>query len=60
MTQKEKILSLLDDGEYHNATELHGVCWRYVARIFDLKKEGYIFEKKRGQNGLEDWRLLAE
>lgn len=58
MTQKEKIIDLLSDGEWHNATELHDICWRFGARIFDLKHDGYEFEKRKGQNGLEDWRLL--
>ncbi|MCK9461448.1 MAG: hypothetical protein M0R80_17595 [Proteobacteria bacterium] len=58
MTQKEKIIKLLSDGEWHNATELHRICWRYSARMWDLKRDGYEFEKRINPiNKLEDWKL---
>jgi hypothetical protein len=60
MSQKEKILNLFYDKEWTNAEELHEICWRYGARIFDLKKQGFKFEKRKGVNGLEEWKLIDE
>ncbi len=46
MTQKEKIQGLLSDGLWHSFSELNEICFRYGARLFELKKDGYEFEKK--------------
>jgi hypothetical protein len=56
--QKFKILALMSDCKFHLSTELHAICWRYGARLYDLKKEGYEFEKKRINSSIWAWRLL--
>ena len=62
MTQKAKIIDLLKDKEWHSTEELHAICWRYGARLFDLREEGYVFEKKPHpfKKNLELWRLLTK
>ena len=40
MTQKERILSRLEDGSA-TSVDLNSICYRYGARIADLRKEGY-------------------
>lgn len=57
LSQKQRILNLLKDGRWHNVTELHAIAWRYGGRLFDLRQEGHLFEKRIGKNGLEEWRL---
>jgi len=58
-TQKEKIVALLSDGRWHSTIELHVICWRYGARLWDLRRDGYVFEKRRTADPrIEEWRLL--
>lgn len=58
MTQKERILGVLKEGGWHSVLELNAICWRYGARLWDLRQEGWNLEKRVSQNtGLEDWRL---
>lgn len=60
MSQKEKIIRLLSDHDWHSVVELHEICWRYGARICDLKKEGYVLDKRKGFKNLEEWRLIPD
>ena len=62
MTKKEKILQLLRDGKWHSTVELNQICFRYGARLHELKKEGYFFEKKKApwNRNIELWRLVLE
>jgi len=60
VTQKERILQLLSDGDYHSTLELHAICWRYGARLWDLRQEGHALEKRRTADpAIEEWRLLG-
>ena len=60
-THKEKITSLLKKGRWVNATRLHdSVGWRFGARLFELRKDGYVFAKRRGPNGLDDWMMITK
>lgn len=47
MTQSEKILNLLRSKKWVSNIELNDICFRYSARLHDLKKKGYIVEKKK-------------
>jgi hypothetical protein len=59
-TQKEKIVALLSDGRWHSTIELHAICWRYGARLWDLRRDGYVFEKRRTPDPrIEEWRLVS-
>ena len=49
MSQKEKILKLLKERGANGATnyELNSICFRYGARIKDLRVEGYNIKTVR-------------
>ena len=49
MSQKEKILKLLKERGANGATnyELNDICFRYGARIKDLRDEGYDIKTVR-------------
>ena len=46
MTQKQRILDLLSDHQYHSMRELNAICYRYGGRLHDLRQEGHVFEEK--------------
>lgn len=49
LTAKEKVLAFLQaHGEATNL-ELNKICFRYGARLFDLKKEGFSITKEPGK-----------
>jgi hypothetical protein len=51
---------LLSDGRWHSAVELHAICWRYGARLWDLRQEGYTLDKRAtAEPQIEEWRLLS-
>lgn len=50
-SHKEKITDLLSDGLWHDCRELNNICFRYGARLNELKKEGYEWEKKQIAQG---------
>jgi len=59
-THKEKIVALLSDGRWHSTVELHAICWRYGARLWDLRRDGYVFEKRRTADPrIEEWRMVS-
>jgi hypothetical protein len=57
INQKEKIYNLLKDGNWHNFRELNNICFRYGARLFDLKKDGIDHEIKNVKN-IKYYRLV--
>jgi hypothetical protein len=57
MTQSQEILEYLKTGKWLSpieALEKFG-SFRLGARIFDLRKEGYSFDKRQGTNGKKRW-----
>jgi len=59
-THKERILDLLSDGQWHDTVELHAICWRYGARLWELRQAGYALEKRRTADPrIEEWRLAG-
>jgi hypothetical protein len=44
--QKQRLLSLFGDGEWHGNDDLNRIAFRYTARLFDLRKDGYEFDEK--------------
>ena len=45
-TQRDRIAALLADRRWHCVRELNRVCWRYGARLWELRSLGVTFEKK--------------
>lgn len=59
MTQKEKILKLFEGGGWVKVQEMNVVAFRYGAIIFNLKKEGYNFiKRKQSFSNLEEWKMV--
>ena len=48
---------LLSDGRWHSNVQLNRICFRYGARIFDLKRDGYNIDSERVKGGLWQFRL---
>lgn len=64
MTQTERILQLFEPGGWVKVQEMNKIAFRYGAILFNLRKNGYVFQKRK-QNflhkaNLEEWRLIAK
>ncbi len=64
-TQCERILAILQDGEWHPTCDLADGTWitRVPARIYDLKKRGHTIERKIVEKHGTTWaayRLVTE
>lgn len=62
MTQKECIVALMSDMKWHTNVELNGICFRYGARLWELKhEEGYLVEKRNvpKKPGLVEYRFAG-
>ena len=58
MNQKQKILKLLSDGREHSNVELNDICFRYGARIFEIRKEGIVIDITRSaEHGVKYYQL---
>lgn len=61
LSQKARILKLLGDGKWHSVVQLHGIAWRYGARLHEARREGVKMEKRRTVKCgavIEFWRKL--
>lgn len=56
--QQKKLLSLLEDREWHLGPELNGLMYRYSGRIHELRRLGYDIEGERVGKGLWRYRLV--
>ena len=57
--QKLKIVQRLRQGPALN-TELNSICYRYGARIFELRKAGFEIEKAFVEPGVFRYSLCSE
>lgn len=65
-TQKERLLGLLKDKEWHSTVEIMEKVYgddrlglaRVGARVYDLKKDGYHIESERLKDSVWQYRLL--
>jgi len=55
-TQRAKIIKLLKTNGKATNTELNRICFRYGARIYDLRKEGHIIKSKHIKDSL--WEFI--
>lgn len=60
MNHETKILKALKRKKKVLNRELNGICFRYGARIADLRARGYIIETTREGLGLYSYRLIRE
>lgn len=60
MTQTTRILTILSDQEWHRTDRLQAEAriTRAPARIWDLKRQGYLIDERRGQYGFKEYRLI--
>lgn len=58
-TAKERILELLLDGEWHTNLELSKITHRFSARLYDLRREGWIIERIHLDRGIWAYRLAG-
>lgn len=58
-TMKQKIYDLLRDGNWHSFRELNKICFRYGARLWDLKQDGIDHEIKTIKN-IKYYRLSGD
>lgn len=61
-TQKQRILELLKDGDWHSNGEIVFSLriLRASARVYDLRADGYTIEAKAGKDGAYFYRLKSE
>jgi hypothetical protein len=60
MTQRDKILKLFEGGGWVRVQEMNPIAYRYGAILFDLRRDGYKFQKRKQWNStLEEWRLIG-
>ena len=55
-TMKQRVYDLLKDGDWHNFRELNDICFRYSARLLELRKEGIDHEIKK-VNGVNFYKI---
>lgn len=62
ITQREKIMHLLSDGRYHCVQELQQICWRYSARLHEIREQNEMEKTpcscKNGNPKFDHWRLV--
>lgn len=58
-TAKERLLKVLLDGEWHTNLELSKITHRFSARLYDLRREGWIIERIHLDRGIWAYRLAG-
>jgi hypothetical protein len=58
-TAKDRVLARLREGPATNVV-LNGICYRYGARIFELKQQGYGIERDLVSKGVWMYTLVSE
>lgn len=59
-TQSKKILNLLKSSSFVTNSQLNGICYRYSARIHELRKDGWNIERSHIKDGLWRYWLVRE
>lgn len=58
-TQAERILATLEQGSA-TSIDLNKICYRYSARLYDLRKQGYVIKDRRLKQGVWEYSLVKE
>jgi len=64
MSDCSLILNYLSDGQWHNVIQIMEALkpgarnWAVRSRISNLKEKGHVIEKRIGENGCADYRLV--
>ncbi|MFA5376541.1 MAG: hypothetical protein WC455_12415 [Dehalococcoidia bacterium] len=65
MTQKQRIFDRLMPadrkmpGHWVSMRDLNAICFRYGARLYDLRRDGYEFEEYRNHDGEWFYRVTS-
>lgn len=60
-SQRDAILALLSDGQWHHVRELHDVGgFRYSARVHELRAMGYEIQKVTLGDSIYHYRLVRQ
>ena len=57
-SQTAQLIALLSDGRWHRMDELNAICFRYSARIHEMRKKGARIEKQTLGGEVYFYRLL--
>lgn len=61
MTQRDKLLHLFRDSQWHNNYELVRIMINYRTRLSEFRKKGFVFDRKHIGNTTEwQWKLISE
>lgn len=60
LTQTKQILNLLKKRRYVTNIELNKICYRYSARIHELRSEGWDIEKDQIKKGVFRYWLVKD
>lgn len=58
--QTARILRLLKDRRFVTNIDLNKICFRYGARLHDLRKEGYQIQREYERPGVHRYWLVPE
>lgn len=60
MTQAQRVYEVLGDHAWHDTREIESLTkvTRVTSRVWDLKQQGHRIERKIGQYGFAQYRLL--
>ena len=60
VTQCDKILERLQQGSVTNIELNRDICFRYGARIMDLREQGYNIKSKHIKGSIWEFSLITE
>lgn len=60
ISQKDRILNLLKANDTATSRDLNNICYRYSARILDLRRDGHIIESKQVRKGFWTFRYIGK
>lgn len=59
MNKTLQLINYMQDWEFHSNVELSNVAgWRFGGRLFNLRKQWFVFEKKQWEWYIEYWKLV--
>jgi hypothetical protein len=59
LNQKQRILNRLKQGKA-TSKDLNDICYRYSARLGELRKEGHQIRTTRVKQGLYEYQLITK
>lgn len=60
LTSRDKVLAYLEQHGTATNLELNGICFRYGARLQELRAEGYLITKAHAGGGVWRYTLVGQ